>query len=531
MRDWFKRVGSLLGVSANHAGLSPNLLGQLESGQASNLRVALQSAMEGNPDFSVSELLAQAQLAGWGALEQQKLAIYIDFFSEKSSIGYQRLMDNADARLDFDLFMTAMTYCYKHDRFAEGYQLLKRFELDRAQRLDLSEYYPCAAYAAFNGGGTVQEATNYLVQALDEGLRTGLVVVNAYVIFFEAGLLERLADLNRVIRNNFATDIEAIYTLGNVELGRDYYPEGFRLMEARYRRPETLKWLSPTLLRTTRWQRESLAGKRLFIHGEQGVGDVLMMARYLSLLEQQGAKLILECPDSVRPLLAHNFPRCELVGLQVGKEIEQAFDFWTGMMSLPFHFNTTATSVPSTEGYLSVPSEQTAYWHERVKQLGAGRWPKVGIAWSGNPRHRFDRRRSISFEKLLLHLRSVSQVQFFALQTEMPALCPPQLVNVSDELLTFADTAALIAEMDLVITVDTSTVHLAGAVGKQTWLLLPYRYEWRWSLAGEDNNWYDAVRVIRQKTSGNWDELLLDVFQHRLPAWMASFRTSDSTVL
>ena len=528
MRDWFKRIGSLLGVSASSTELPPDLLSQLGIGQASELRPTLQSAMAGNPVFSVPALLEQARLAGWGAGEQQKLAIYADFFSGQSSIGYQRLMDNAEARLDFDLFMTAMTYCYKHDRFAEGYQLLKSFELDRAQRLDLSEYYPCAAYAAFNGGGTVHEAAGYLEQALNEGLHTALVVVNAYVIFFEAGLLERLAELNRLIRNNFASDTEAIYTLGNVELGRDYYPEGFRLMEARYHRPETLKWLSPTLIQAARWQRKPLAGKRLFIHGEQGVGDALMMARYLSLLEQQGAKVILECPDSVSPLLAHNFPGCELVPLQVGKEIEQPFDFWTGMMSLPFHFNTTADNVPCTAGYLSVPPEQAAYWHDRVKQLNVGRRPKVGIAWSGNPRHRFDRRRSITFEKLVPHLRAVSQVQFFALQTDLPTMGPAQPVNVSDELLTFADTAALIAEMDLVITVDTSTVHLAGALGKQTWLLLPYRYEWRWSLAGENNNWYDTVKVIRQRTSGNWDELLSDLFQHRLPSWIEDMKTSGT---
>jgi hypothetical protein len=225
--------------------------------------------------------------------------------------------------------------------------------------------------------------------------------------------------------------------------------------------------------------------------------------------------------------LAHNFPDCELVALQLGQEITQPFDFWTGMMSLPFHFNTTADTVPCADAYLSVPPEQAAYWHDRVVQVNAGQKPKIGIAWSGNPRHRFDRRRSIAFEKLLPHLRTVSQVQFFALQTDVPAACPAQLVNVSDELLTFADTAALIAEMDLIITVDTSTVHLAGALGKPTWLLLPYRYEWRWSLAGENNNWYDSVRVIRQTTSGNWETLLADVFQRHLPPWIESMRTSQ----
>ena len=106
---------------------------------------------------------------------------------------------------------------------------------------------------------------------------------------------------------------------------------------------------------------------------------------------------------------------------------------------------------------------------------------------------------------------------FFALQTHVPEIHPVNLINVSDEMVTLADTAALIAEMDWVITVDTSVVHLAGAIGKEAWLLLPYRYEWRWSLDGESNRWYGSVSVLRQQRIGDWDGLLDDVFEQRLP--------------
>ncbi len=106
---------------------------------------------------------------------------------------------------------------------------------------------------------------------------------------------------------------------------------------------------------------------------------------------------------------------------------------------------------------------------------------------------------------------------FFALQTHVPEIHPANLINISDEMVTLADTAALIAEMDWVISVDTSVVHLAGAIGKEAWLLLPYRYEWRWSLDGESNHWYDSVSVLRQQRTGDWDSLLAEVFDRRLP--------------
>lgn len=523
MHFWTKRVVALFG--GRKKALSMSLQSKLASGQASDLRIELQAAYTDHPDFSVGVLIAQARQAGWSDLELEKLAIYAEIFSGQTANAWHRLMLDANARLDFDLFMTAISYCYLHDRFVEGYQLLQCFELEHAQRLDLSEYYPCAAYATFNGGGTVQAAAAYLVKALDEGLLTPLIVVNAYVIFFEAGKLDRLAELHQLIQQRYLNDIEAVYTIAYVELARDYYAEGFRLMEARYRRSDTVKMLSPTLQRSPRWQQEALKGKRIFIHGEQGIGDVLMMSRYLPMLEQAGAMVILECPDPARSLMAHNFPGCELIGLQVGKQIEQTFDFWTGMMSLPFHFNTTAYNVPKKEGYLTVPTEQSSYWYGRVATENTDRrQPKVGVAWSGNPRHRFDQRRSIAFDKICAFLDNAAEVQFFALQTEVPVQYPANLTNLTEELVTFADTAAIISEMDLVITVDTSIVHLAGALGKETWLLLPYRYEWRWSLQGESNNWYDSVRVIRQTISGRWEDLLPDVFQRRLPDWINRWR-------
>ena len=161
---------------------------------------------------------------------------------------------------------------------------------------------------------------------------------------------------------------------------------------------------------------------------------------------------------------------------------------------------------------------------QRLAELAGGDAPRIGLAWSGNPTHRADRRRSIPFGHIARVVRDHPLLRFFALQTSVPDSCPANLVNVSEEMVTLADTAALIAEMDLVITVDTSIVHIAGALGKTAWLLLPHRYEWRWSLAGETNNWYASVRVIRQQRIGDWDSVLEEAFGRRLGEFCKGIR-------
>jgi hypothetical protein len=185
-------------------------------------------------------------------------------------------------------------------------------------------------------------------------------------------------------------------------------------------------------------------------------------------------------------------------------------------MSLPYFLGTTTSNVPLRSGYLQAPPEHNQYWRTLIEsQFGSSR-PKIGVAWSGNPRHRFDLRRSIPTDLFLDRLAACDGVQFFALQTTLPETLPSNLAAFPDELVTFADTAAIVSELDAVVCVDTSLVHLAGALGKPTWLLLPRRYEWRWGLEGEQNCWYSSVRVLRQKESGQWAPLLADVFTREL---------------
>lgn len=491
--------------------------GLLASGRASNVRAALKDAVSQNANYPLAALLDRVKVLGWDEFEREKLAAYGEFFTGQAAAAFQRVIARGLARDDYQLFMTSCVHCYLYDKFAEGRELLKQFDNASASDFNQDEFLPFAGYIAFAGGGAIEEATGYLDQALDRQCITPLLTVNAYPIYFEAGLHERTEQIRRLIVERYPDDPEAIYALACGDLARDYYPEGFRLAEARYRMPEVSRSINPSLLAKPRWQGEPLQGKRLLVHGEQGYGDIIMMARYLPKLRALGAEVVIDCREAAISLLEYNYPDCEVIAGNLKKPINTGFDCWTGIMSLPFHFDTTAASVPATSGYLRVPAEQKDYWRRRVSQTGRSGTPKIGIAWSGNPSHRADGRRSMRFDTVVRHLAAYRQADFYCLQTSVPPVTPKNLIDTSEEMVTLADTAALIAEMDLVITVDTSIVHIAGAMGIETWLLLPYRYEWRWGLVGEKNNWYDSVRVLRQKAHGDWNGLLRETFETHLP--------------
>lgn len=480
---------------------------------ASGLREILRKHAT-RPDYLtvwLPALIGLLEAENWSAQEVEKVRAYADFYSGANERGYQRIVQKELVRADYALFMTACVACYLADRFAEGAQLLDAFEPNDDPHTDWREYAAFAGYIHVAAGRPIASGIAYFDSALRAGEFSPLLAVNAYPIYFEAGCLEQCAHLKIQMNQRCANDPEVIYASACVELARDYYAEGFRLMEARYQMPELALYMNRTVMTRPRWHGESIAGKRLLVHAEQGLGDLIMMVRYLPQLHAQGMQLLVDARPEAISLLEHNFPFCEFFAGDLKKPVAQSFDYWTGIMSLPFHFSTTTTSVPLIDGYLRSPDEQRSYWRERVRALAAGARLRVGLAWSGNPGHRADKRRSLSFDVLQPFLCEHSDVAFFSLQTQVPEIHPRNLLNVADELLTVADTAAVIVEMDLIISVDTSSAHLAGASGAPTWLMLPYRYEWRWGLEGPHNAWYRCVKVWRQSTNGAWSPLLQQV--------------------
>lgn len=521
LRSLFKRssrAGGAIKPATLAVAVPAELAALMASGAASRLRDALRRAADKFDLPAMSPALCQlAQASDWSERELEKLRAYVEFFSGQTAIAYQRVHAQGLAEDDYPLLMTACIHCYLYERYREAYALLTSFSLDAAKDIDTAEFLAYAGYIALSGGGNLAEALAYLDRALNAGQIGQLFAANAYAIYFEAGRLEEVRRVRQIIRERYEDDDEIRFALSFVELARGYYPEGFRLNEARYTMVDFTRAWRHSLTAYPRWQGEAIAGKCLLIHGEQGLGDTIMMARYLPQLAEIGCDVTLDCRSEALSLLEFNFPRCAFVASAGGSGIDWRYDLWLGAMSLPLLFGTTAQTVPRTGGYLRVPDEQAGYWRDRVAQT-APRGRRVGFAWSGNPAHRADARRSLRFDQLRPYLRQHRDIHFFSLQIAPPDDASTDIEAFGDELITLADTAALIAEMDLVITVDTSIVHLAGALGKKTWLLLPKRYEWRWGLEGEGNNWYESVTVLRQKTHGEWEDVLAEVFGARLPA-------------
>lgn len=537
MGFWTKTWRRLAGRAGEAASIpedqspSAELLALMAEGKASTLREGLRAHLShGNATHKQETICRLAAEQGWGAAEQEKLRAYCEFFTGASAQGYYRVVGRGLARDDYPLFMTACVYCYNHDRYREARVLLEQFNPNQAPELDKLEYHAFAGYLTLAGGGPIREATRHFDAALDAGLQSPLLAVNAYPIYFEAGDHERAQQLRQIIHKHYHEDPEATYAVACVELARGYYPEGFRLAEARYHMPEAHRSINAALLSRPRWQGENIEGKTVLVHGEQGYGDLIMMLRYIPEIRRHGCRIVLDCREAAISLVEHNFPDCKAIPGDLSRPISEPFDLWTGIMSLPYLFNSTAQTIPATSGYLTAPEEQTAYWRDRLpnttSSFGLQR-PRIGLAWSGNPSHRADLRRSLELEQLLPHLARHPEITFFSLQTSAPPSLPPNLIDLSEELVTLADTAALIDQMDLVITVDTSAVHLAGSLGKSTWLLLPHRYEWRWGLEGEGNPWYQSVQVLRQSQHGDWQTLLSDIFGERLTAWLAHFNLQE----
>jgi Tfp pilus assembly protein PilF len=252
------------------------------------------------------------------------------------------------------------------------------------------------------------------------------------------------------------------------------------------------------------WTGTDLAGRTLFVHAEQGVGDTLQFVRYLPLVAARGGRVILEANPELTRLLSANAVAPQI--LSRGDPLPP-FDFHIPLLSLPRIFGTTLATIPASPSYLHADPSLAAGWREKLAALSPR--PKVGLAWAGNPQLKFDHLRSPRQLSLLAPLAD-APVDFISLQKGPPAeqtKNPPKKMNLHDftsQLTDFSDTAALVAGLDLVISSDTAVIHLAGALGKPVWTLLPFIPDWRWQLAGENSPWYPTMRLFRQPRPGDW---------------------------
>jgi Flp pilus assembly protein TadD len=253
------------------------------------------------------------------------------------------------------------------------------------------------------------------------------------------------------------------------------------------------------------WDGTSSAGQTILVRAEQGFGDVIHFARYLPLIRARGAHPILLCaPDLV--LLIQSMDGVEAIATPPPLP---PYDAWIDQISLPRIFATTLHTIPTPIRYLSADPIRTQAWRTRLSVPPDNGTRKIGVAFTGNPNHHGDRRRSIPPDLAAPLLRQ-PRLRFINLQ-HGPAAATLDLPDLTQALTDYAETAALIANLDLVITVDTSVAHLAGALGKPVWILLPHAPDWRWMLDRRDSPWYAAARLFRQPTPGDWASVLAQV--------------------
>ncbi len=253
------------------------------------------------------------------------------------------------------------------------------------------------------------------------------------------------------------------------------------------------------------WDGSSLAGRTILVHCEQGLGDTIQFVRYLPLLKSRGARIIFYCQEELISLVA-SLPGIDvLIPESDDGEMSEAFDCKIPLLSLPGLLHPDLPEIPAEVPYLRVESRHHHEWKAKLKHPAF----KVGIAWAGRPTNAEDWRRSCKLADFA-PLAGVPDVAYFSLQkgpAAGEALAPPPQMNLTDlnpVLEDFSDTAAAIMNLDLVIAVDTAVVHLAGALARPVWTLLPFFPDWRWMLEREDCRWYPTMRLFRQPSAGDW---------------------------
>jgi Flp pilus assembly protein TadD len=290
---------------------------------------------------------------------------------------------------------------------------------------------------------------------------------------------------------------------GILRLSRGQFEQGWSDYEWRWEDTAGSAFKERRQFREPRWRgQEDIAGKTLLLYGEQGYGDTLQFCRYVTLLAQMHARVILEVPSKLVTLLADLEGVSRIVAR--GSALP-AFDCHCPLMSVPLALKTTLHTIPDAGKYLCGDAGKVAHWQEALRGRSL---PKIGLAWSGNPLHVSDRHRSIGLGQLMQGLPR--GFEYISLQsdvraTDAPTLAStPHLSDFGTALHDFSDTAALCECLDLVISVDTSIAHLSGALRKPTWVLLAATPDWRWLCDRSDSPWYPSVTLYRQDARRSW---------------------------
>lgn len=337
---------------------------------------------------------------------------------------------------------------------------------------------------------------------------------NLGICFFVQNLLNEAAECYLAANQVDPNYIEAIYNYSHLLLLQKNYSEGFFYYRTRYderirgNKPGGVAY-PPTQLQGN----EDLNGKTLYISHEQGFGDTINFIRFLPFFEQSGAKILVYVPGSMNKLFTMNYPNVEFI--IPGNDIY--FDYNTPLLEAPYLFGTTYESIPFGEKYLHVDEKDLKNFLLK-HNLDEDDMLKIGFNYQGSQGVDAVKNRSIELSLMLEYLEQISNAKLYCLQYERSeaddALLEEHgITNLGEEIKDFYDTALLIESMDIIISIDTSFLHLSGALGKKSFALLKFHPDWRWGLVDEKTNWYKNFTLIRQSKANDWEGVLQSVVQ------------------
>ncbi|MGC8494102.1 MAG: tetratricopeptide repeat protein [Syntrophobacteraceae bacterium] len=349
-----------------------------------------------------------------------------------------------------------------------------------------------------------------------EGYNRGLELLpsNASLLFNRGNVHQKLARMKEAVADydralEFRPDLaEARMERSHCRLATGDFERGFREYESRWETAQ-LRHVRSGSLQPLWLGEENLSGKTILLWAEQGYGDTIQFMRYVPLVARAAGATILRVP-AVLASLAGSLD-CPVSIVSMGDDLPE-HDFHCPLMSLPLALGGRLETIPTEIPYLRAPKERVEKWRTR---LGGPKRLRVGLAWAGRRREPANHTRDMRLEMFLPLMRL--EVDLISLQKEVPEQdvdfleSMPRLARIGEELSDFADAAALIENLDMVLSVDSAIAHLAGALGKPTWIVLRHSGEWRWFLERHDSPWYPTARLFRQKSPGDWAGVVADL--------------------
>lgn len=418
---------------------------------------------------------------------------------EKARSCYQRAADIDPACAD--AFQGIAEVCQAEERYEEAiaaYKSTLAIVPDRVSALNmLGAVYQCQEM--------LEEASCYYRCALQIDPRRPTVLNNLGVVLTSQGQLDEAVTVLRHLLEIDPDYAEGHWNLAVALLAAGSYRDGWREFEWRFKKSNPVP---ERPFAAPRWDGSALHGKTVLLHAEQGFGDTIQFVRYVSMVAGRGGRVIVECQvPALKELL---LSVAGVTAVVAAGEPLPPFDCHIPLMSLPLVFGTTPETIPAQIPYLSAPAAKVGAWRQRVGTSGKMR---VGLVWFAKQSQILNRKRSCPLE-MFAPLWQVPDVEFYTLQigvgtdqlAEFSAVY--KIIDFTPHIHDFADTAAFMANLDLVITIDTAVAHLAGAVGARTWVVLPHVAEWRWLCARSDSPWYPTMRLFRQPSPGDWSSLM-----------------------